>query len=221
MKHESIRELFTYWNDLRGERAAPERNDIDPNAIRHILADTFMLDIDLERTFPFRLAGTRVNALFAAEQKGQSFLRCWRPEEAHNLGAVLMTVADGSCPVVAGAAAAPANQRESAFELLFLPVRHEGKTHARMLGMIKPVKTPAWLGTAPIEPLTLRSLRILEGESLAATPGPRRDPPRPRGTTLGGLRGALPRERPVLTLIEGGAPAPTRPTPPRALLKVL
>jgi hypothetical protein len=221
MKHQSIRELFAYWNDLRGERAAPERNDIDPNAIRHILADTFMLDIDVERNFPFRLAGTRVNALFATDQKGQSFLRRWRPEEAHNLGAILMTVADGACPVVAGAAAAPANQRESAFELLFLPVRHEGRTHARLLGMIKPATTPTWLGAAPIGPLSLRSLRVIEGDQLVVANGGKPETPRPRAANWRGIRNAIPRERPALTVIEGGAASGPRTPPPRERLKIL
>ena len=100
MKHPATRELFAYWNDLRGPRAAPDRSDINPAAIRDILADTFMLDVDLERRFPFRLAGTRVNGLFDDEQKGRSFLDLWRAEERRNISAILLTVADGGCPVV-------------------------------------------------------------------------------------------------------------------------
>ena len=43
MKHESIRQLFDYWNERRGTREAPERSDIEPGAIRRALADTFIL----------------------------------------------------------------------------------------------------------------------------------------------------------------------------------
>ena len=42
MKHPSNRELFDYWNERRGERLAPERADIEPAAIRHVLGDTFV-----------------------------------------------------------------------------------------------------------------------------------------------------------------------------------
>ena len=162
MKHQATRDLFAYWNGLRGERSAPERGDIDPTAIRNILADTFMLDIDTAQRFPFRLAGTRVNGLFDAEQKGQSFLDLWRPEERRNIAAVLMTVADGACPVVTGAVAAPLQHGDCRLEVLFLPLRHFGKTHARILGIITMSEQPAWLGLLPLGPLALRSLRIVD-----------------------------------------------------------
>ena len=44
MKHPSNRELFNYWNERRGPRLAPERADIEPSAIRHVLGDTFVLE---------------------------------------------------------------------------------------------------------------------------------------------------------------------------------
>ena len=71
-------ELYAYWNRLRGARSAPERNDVDPGAIRGVLADTFVLDFDARRGFPFRIAGSRANALFVKELRGFSFLDLWR-----------------------------------------------------------------------------------------------------------------------------------------------
>ena len=147
MKHPATRQLFAYWNELRGERAAPERSEIDPASIREVLADSYMLDVDLDRRFPFRLAGTRVNGLVGTEQKGLSFLDLWRDEERRNIAAILMTVADGARPVVAGGVASPDGMSECAVELLFLPLRHHGKTHARILGLIKVTTKPVWLGT--------------------------------------------------------------------------
>ena len=204
MKHQATNELFSYWNTLRGDRTAPERNEIDPGAIRHVLADTFMLDIDPEHRFPFRLAGTRVNALFDAEQKGRSFLDLWTQEERRNLAGVLMTVADGACPVVAGAVAAPAGHDACPFELLFLPMRHHGKTHSRILGIIKTVKTPSWLGMLPIGTLSLRSLRIVDGDELDVVGG---RPPAGPQRLAAKLRGATAKAdgRPLLRVIEGGA----------------
>ena len=49
MKHPSNRELFDYWNERRGERLAPERADIEPAAIRHVLGDTFVLEVERHR----------------------------------------------------------------------------------------------------------------------------------------------------------------------------
>lgn len=206
MRHAAVKELFRYWNDLRGERAAPERNDMDPNAIRHILADTFVLDIDEARLFPFRLSGTRVNALFGAEQKGRSFLEMWRKEEAQNLAGVLLTVADGACPVVAGTVASVPGEADVALELLVLPIRNHGKTHARLLGILTPLKTPAWLGDKAVGDMTLRSLRVVDAEKVSA-PRARGEAVRPlipaardrRDAMLGKKTGV-----PFLQVIEGG-----------------
>ena len=204
MKHQATRELFAYWNALRGARSAPERCDIDPTAIRSVLADTFMLEVDMARAFPFRLAGTRVNGLLDAEQKGRDFLSLWQPAERRNVAAVLMTVADGACPVVAGAMAAPRGQDAGAFELLFLPLRHHGKTHARILGLIEATETPAWLGLLPIGKFSLKSLRIVEAREAI--------PPQPSRIAVGhDLAGSpmhfgdiAPTTRPYLRLIQGG-----------------
>ena len=215
MKHEGTRELFAYWNKLRGERAAPERSEIDPAAIRNILADTFMLDVDLSQRFPFRLAGTRVNGLFDAEQKGRSFLDLWHAEERRNVAAVLLTVADGACPVVAGSKAAPSGHADCAFELLFQPLRHFGKTHSRILGMITLPAQPPWLGLLPVEPMALRSLRIVEDARAALALQPERIAV---GAPLFGtsaiasvsaddrllMEGGVVRRKPRLRLIEGG-----------------
>ena len=160
MKHQATRDLYAYWNALRRGRSAPDRSEIEPTAIRDVLADTFMLDIDQSHAFPIRLAGTRFNGLFDAEQKGRSFLELWRAEERRNVAAVLTTVVDGACPVVAGGVAAPAGQLEAgSFEFLFLPLRHHGKTHARLLGIATPAasREPAWLGLLPLGPMALRS----------------------------------------------------------------
>ena len=200
MKHQATADLFHYWDALRGERSAPERNDIDPGAIRAVLADTFMLEFDAANRFPFRLAGTRVNGLFDADQKGRSFLDLWAAAERRNLVGVLLTVANGPCPVVAGATAAPAGLEPCPFEVLLLPMRHHGKTHSRILGLIKPALQPAWLGLMPPGPLHLHSLRVMDGEERpapsAASAGPQQLAAR--------LRKAGRHAPPTLQVIEGG-----------------
>ena len=161
MKHSASHELFTYWNHLRGARAAPERSEIDPAAIRTVLADTFMLEVDPERRFHLRLSGTRLNMLFDAEQKGRSFDTLWCAPDAPIITTVLASVVDEVLPAVLSAMAAPPGHAEIEMELLFLPLRHYGKTHARVLGLISPTRHASWYGLLPIEPLRLHSMRII------------------------------------------------------------
>ena len=42
MKHAASRELYAYWQEKRGPARAPERTDIEPGAIRAVLADAFV-----------------------------------------------------------------------------------------------------------------------------------------------------------------------------------
>jgi hypothetical protein len=74
------RELHDYWGRLKGERTAPDRAEIDPVAILHILPDMFIIEVDPERRLPLRLCGARVNALWQREQKGRLFLDWWRAQ---------------------------------------------------------------------------------------------------------------------------------------------
>ena len=76
MKLAASRELFAYWNALRGARSAPERDDVDPGAIRGVLADTFILEFDPAAGFPLRVVGTRTNALFLRELRGSRSSIC-------------------------------------------------------------------------------------------------------------------------------------------------
>jgi hypothetical protein len=73
MKHSSTRAVFEYWNKRRGMRPAPDRSEIEPSEIRLALGDTFMLAADFVDQLRFRLAGTRVCALFCREIKGEVF----------------------------------------------------------------------------------------------------------------------------------------------------
>jgi hypothetical protein len=46
MKHAASQDLYAYWQQRRGDRAAPERADIAPGPIRHVLSDVFILALD-------------------------------------------------------------------------------------------------------------------------------------------------------------------------------
>jgi hypothetical protein len=170
VRQKATRDLFAYWNSLRHGRAAPERAEIDPAAIRHILADTFMLEVDGPEKFPFRLAGTRVNALFDAELKSRSFVDLWRAKEAQNMPALLLNVIDTACPILASIAAAPPQYPPAELELLLLPLHHHGKAQGRILGLMACAKQPTWLGLLPVQHLVLRGLRILRDEDFPVQP---------------------------------------------------
>jgi hypothetical protein len=174
MRQATTQELYSYWNHLRGARLAPERAEIDPSAIRHVLADTMILEADEERQFPVRISGTRLNALFLDEQKGRSFVGLFAPEERQAIGATILSVLDEARPLVAGLTAAPEDAPPANLELLLLPLRHHGKTHARVLGALTPTAIPAWLGLRPAACLRMVAMRFIDnGEGGPVLPMPR------------------------------------------------
>ncbi len=181
MKLAVTTELYAYWNRLRGARSAPERNDVDPGAIRGVLADTFVLDFDEGRGFPFRIAGSRANAIFMKELRGLSFLELWRDDERKELNSILHCVADEAQPFLIGAEARPPGLGAVEIEAILLPLRHHGLTHARVLGAFAVHAAPSWIGLVGAGPIALTSLRALDP---ASRPGSARDSAPPAGVSL-------------------------------------
>lgn len=162
MKHSSNRMLFAHWEDRRRQRPAPERGEIEPGAIKSALADTFILSYNPLQNHPFRLAGTRLCALFGRELKGSSFIDLWDVPKRGHLGDLAAIVADESVGVVAGVVGWTVEGYSLDLELLLLPLRHGGHTHARLIGALAPLKVPAWVGARPIESLGISSHRYVD-----------------------------------------------------------
>jgi hypothetical protein len=154
-------ELYNYWDALRGARGAPERNDIEPGAIRGVLADTFILEYSRERGFPFRVVGSRTNALFCRELRGEPFLDLWAQDDAKEVERIVESAADGAQPFLIGARGAPEGVASLDLEALILPLRHHGATHARALGCLALGATAPWFGLLRMRPLEIASLRAL------------------------------------------------------------
>jgi hypothetical protein len=161
MKHASIRELFDYWNDRRALRAAPERWDIEPGAIRRVLADTFILAFDSRKGHPFRIAGTRVCAAFSRELRGKAFADLWTSESRQLLDELMAALSQESVGVVASARGDNADGQTLEFELLLLPLSYRGRMDARVLGALAPTEVPYWFGLHTLNPLMLGTLRYL------------------------------------------------------------
>jgi hypothetical protein len=161
MKHATTRMIFSYWDALRGERAAPERGEIEPGEIRHILADTFILEIGPDRKAMVRLAGTRLCAFFARELKGEPFGGLWDAESAPDIERAIETVIGETAGVVAGLSASTEEGASIDGEMILLPLRHRGKPNARVLGTLAPVTVPPWIGLYPVRRLSTSSLRVL------------------------------------------------------------
>jgi hypothetical protein len=172
MKHPSNRELFDYWNERRGLRPAPTRADIEPSGIRNILGDTFVIETSHSQNHRFRIAGTRLCALFGRELKAESFVMIWRPEWQIAVRELIAVSAEEKVGIVAGATAATSDDTLAPvhLEMLLLPLAAQSRGEAHVIGTLSPMETPYWLGAKAVSPLTLGMFRHIGSAVVQAAP---------------------------------------------------
>jgi len=172
MKHPSNRDLFSYWNERRGNRLAPERSEIDPSEIRRVLGDTFVLEADGRAGHPFRIAGTRLCALFGRELKSESFIGLWQSSDQGALREMIAVVLEEKVGIVASVTAASSDDAMPPLklEMLLLPLTFQSRADARVLGALAPLVVPYWLGTKVIGPLALGMFRHVGAVDTLAAP---------------------------------------------------
>jgi hypothetical protein len=155
MKHPACRDLYAYWTERRGARARPDRADIEPGDIRHLLGDTFILAIDTHAGHPFRLAGTRACALFGRELRGQAFVDLWAAASRQTIRDIVEVVMAESVGTVAGVSACNDAGTAVDLEILLLPLGGRGPSHVRAIGVLAPLARPDWLGANQLGALVL------------------------------------------------------------------
>ena len=175
MKHPASREFFAYWDGKRGDARAPDRSDIEPNALRERLADIFVLSC--EDGYPFRVAGTRVCALFGRDMKDKSFPALFTAPDRREIKEIIAAVADEMLPAIAGVTAATPQGATTHLELLLLPFNARAHTPISLTGLLAPFETfggilgelslTSWRYIHPpqesLVPRALRKLRIARG----------------------------------------------------------
>ena len=160
MRQIGTRRLFDYWNRLRAGRSAPLRAEIAPDAIGPLLPDVFILDAD-RLPAHFRLAGTRLCALFDREVTGAPLQILFRHDDRAMADRLVETVSREHVVAIADAHGRVDALKGIDLEIAFLPLADEA---ARILGAVVPRHTPYWLGTFPLEPMRLTDVRILDVE---------------------------------------------------------
>lgn len=160
--------IFQYWNRLREGRPAPRQVEIKPADIKTVLADTFILERARGGT-TFRLAGTRVCAIYGGEMRGSSFDGLWTDGD----GQLIAPFVDGVFSVGKVATLSfeglTRNGRCEQFEMMLLPL-DAGLKSARCLGLVSARTKPFWLGADPVIEARVISVRAVDP---ASEPTPR------------------------------------------------
>ena len=140
MRTKTNSKLYSYWNQVRGTRTSPRRFDIEPAQIADILSETFILEFQPPNGYQYRLAGTQICENFGRELRGTNFTDGWQDYDRFSLqrhltsirklGAVARILMEGTTRMGI----------KSSFEILILPLRHNGEDINRFLGAIVPIE---------------------------------------------------------------------------------
>ncbi|WP_082910384.1 PAS domain-containing protein [Sinorhizobium glycinis] len=203
MRSRTTMELFQYWNAVRGDRDLPRRDEIDPAHIRSLLPDLFILQRQTNGGIGFRLAGTRVCALFGRELRDRQFADLWLASDADGIARTADQVMTQLTPVLLYASGAAESGEELDVELLLAPLASPDGTNDRLLGALSALSHPAWLHMTPLMRLVATGLSL---------PDASRNSPLDRsyeistGAKVGvaGGRGRDNRRVPHLRILEGG-----------------
>jgi hypothetical protein len=161
MQMASTKALYTYWNALRGSRSAPERRDIDPTRIRDSLTNTFILELDDTSEFTFRIAGSHLCTAYCRELKARSFTQLWHQRDRDAMDTLVRAVTEDHAVAVVTFQGTTAINTRTSFEVILLPLRHNGSTHTRLLGAMTALDEPYWLGVQPILEQRITGLRLI------------------------------------------------------------
>ena len=169
MQKASTKTLYDYWNILRGSRSAPDRRDIDPTRIRGALANTFILELNENNEFDFRLAGSHLCAAYARELKGRSFSRLWHARDRDAVETLIRAVTEDHAVALVTFQGMTAIHTKVTMETILLPVRHNGTTHSRLLGAMTAIDEPYWFGVQPVMEQRITGLRLIWPDDVSLT----------------------------------------------------
>lgn len=161
MEKATSKALYEYWNDLRGSRSAPDRRDIDPTKIRTALSGTFILEINEGGVFDFRLAGSHLCSAYCRELKGRSFSQLWHDKDSDAIDTLIRAVTEDNAVALVTFQGSTGVGTKATFEMILMPLRHNGSTNLRILGGMSVVDEPYWFGTQPIIEQRITGLRLI------------------------------------------------------------
>ncbi len=153
--------LYTYWNEVRGDRKAPRRFEIEPARIAPILPDTFILERNGDMDIRYRLAGTRIAEQFGRDFRGLSFFDGFTNTDRQVLERQFRDIVSAGTPALLEFQSITARGRQVIHEVLLLPLYHIHDRIDRFVGSMTALETPEWLGEEPLPEQALVAMETL------------------------------------------------------------
>ena len=165
--HPSTRALYRYWEAIRAESAAPNRDDLDLRQISEIVPNLMMLERDhMRQTYKWRLAGTQTSLLYRRELTGTDALTGWDKFERDTIKKLLDTVVTSLQPCLIRFRLTTTMDQVIGAEMLGLPLHARNGSRFHVFGGIFPFRDISQLGYDGIKQLELSGARTIWTEHL-------------------------------------------------------
>ncbi len=195
MKHRNSHLLVGYWSRVRKGRDVPDQCDIDPRAMKRMLASVFILDASDCAHPHYRLAGTTLCDRFGFELKGTGYLSMWEEASRSPLQLLLKQSLVHKQPVALSSLGTTPDGALIEMESVLAPISFGGRAPTRFVGMAQFLTDPSPLPGRPI-----RSQRLI-GSQFVREDEPHTDLPEPPAppTGMGPAGGKAPHLRLVVS----------------------
>jgi hypothetical protein len=165
--HPGTRALYRYWENLRAERAAPNRADIDLKQIGAIVPNLMMLERDnMRQTYRWRLAGTQTCLLYRRELTHTDVMSGWDAFERATIKDLLDKVTTSLQPCLIRYRLTTTHRHEIGVEMIGLPLHARSGSRFHVFGGIFPFRDISQISYDGIETMQLSGARTIWTEHL-------------------------------------------------------
>jgi hypothetical protein len=140
MLHPGSRTLFRYWETIRGEMSAPQRDRLDLRKIRSLVPSLFMIERRPGKRYVWRLAGTRVCDLWGMELTGKPALTLGEKFERETVARLFDGVIDNHQPFVLRFRLNSAKGMNATAEFVGMPLLSRNGAATYVFGVIMPFR---------------------------------------------------------------------------------
>jgi hypothetical protein len=131
----AIDTVLAHWSRKTESGLLPAAGDLDLRAIRRALPDVFVLDAGETGHYRFRLAGTRLCAVYGRELRDHDFVRLWPGDQQAALRRAMAKALKAREVLRLEAAGSALHGPAFAFSVLLLPLAGDDGAPAKFLGV--------------------------------------------------------------------------------------
>jgi hypothetical protein len=147
-RSEKVHRLLGYWNQIRGARAMPRRQDIDPTLIWPLLKNIMVTEWhrDPDRLF-YRISGTEVVAALGIELGGKWVSEVYPdPADVERTITLYRRVVDAKQPILGRTDGTHMRLGANSYEWVICPLSEDGALVTHFIGLEDYVARRPYLG---------------------------------------------------------------------------